>query len=92
MYWFWLNGNITAQGTTAGLEAMQRTGIGAVLIMEVDQGVPVGKVRFLSDPWRRLFCHVVQEARRLGLELNMNNDAAKGSLPARSSSNRASQT
>ena len=38
VYWFWLNGNMTREGITADLEAMQRVGIGGVLIMEVDQG------------------------------------------------------
>jgi len=75
VYWFWLNGNITEEGITADLKAMQRVGIGGVLIMEVDQGVPVGPVPFMSDEWRRLFRHVVSESQRLGLEVNMNNDA-----------------
>ena len=75
VYWFWLNGNITSNGITADLEAMKRVGIGGVLIMEVDQGAPVGPVDFMSQPWRALFQHVHAEARRLGLEVNMNNDA-----------------
>jgi ABC-type sugar transport system ATPase subunit len=44
VYWFWLNGNMTREGITADLEAMKRAGIRGVLIMEVDQGAPVGKV------------------------------------------------
>ena len=75
VYWFWLNGNITKQGITADLEAMQRTGVGGVLIMEVDQGAPVGPVAFMSDAWRELFKFMVTEAKRLGIEVNMNNDA-----------------
>jgi len=75
VYWFWLNGNLTREGMTADLEAMQRAGIGGVLIMEVDQGAPVGPVAFMSDAWRELFKHAVSEAHRLGLEVNMNNDA-----------------
>lgn len=75
VYWFWLNGNITSNGITADLEAMQRVGIGGALIMEVDQGAPPGPVAFMGTPWRALFQHVVGEARRLGLEVNMNNDA-----------------
>ncbi|SPE55394.1 putative Glycoside hydrolase (GH2) [Verrucomicrobia bacterium] len=75
VYWFWLNGNITSNGITADLEAMQRVGIGGVLIMEVDQGIPVGPVDFMGKSWRALFQHVVAEARRLGLSVNMNNDA-----------------
>ncbi len=75
VYWFWLNGNLTREGITKDLEAMRRLGIGGVLIMEVDQGVPVGPVGFMSTPWRELFGHAVNEARRLGLEVNMNDDA-----------------
>ena len=75
VYWFWLNGNITSNGITADLEAMKRVGVGGVLIMEVDQGAPVGPIGFMSDSWRALFKHVVSEAGRLGLEVNMNNDA-----------------
>ena len=75
VYWFWLNGNITREGITADLEAMRRVGIGGVLIMEVDQGAPVGPVNFMGPKWRELFKHVVSEAGRLGLEVDMNNDA-----------------
>jgi hypothetical protein len=75
VYWFWLNGNITSNGITADLEAMKHVGIGGVLIMEVDQGAPVGPVDFMGPRWRGLFQHVAAEARRLGLEVNMNNDA-----------------
>ena len=31
---------------------MHRAGIGGVLIMEVDQGSPVGRVKFMSAEWR----------------------------------------
>jgi hypothetical protein len=75
VYWFWLNGNITSNGITADLEAMKRVGIGGVLIMEVDQGAPLGRAPFGGSQWRGLFQHVCAEAHRLGLEVNMNNDA-----------------
>lgn len=75
VYWFWLNGNITRVGITADLEAMKRAGVGGVLIMEVDQGAPVGDVPFASDKWREMFKWVCLEAERLGIEVNMNNDA-----------------
>ncbi len=75
VYWFWLNGNITREGITADLEAMNRAGIGGMVIMEVDQGTPAGPVAFMSDQWRELFKFMIGEAGRLGLEVNMNNDA-----------------
>lgn len=75
VYWFWLNGNLSSNGITADLEAMQRVGIGGVLIMEVDQGAPKGDADFGGPKWRQLFKHVLGEAHRLGLQVNMNNDA-----------------
>ncbi|MDD3470367.1 MAG: glycosyl hydrolase [Thermoguttaceae bacterium] len=74
VYWFWNNGNLTREGITADLEAMQRVGIRGVLIMEVGQGAPRGPVDFLSDTWRELFTFMLAEAERLDIEVNMNND------------------
>ena len=75
VYWMWIDGNMTREGITADLEAMQRAGIGGVLIMEVTTGAPAGPVAFGGPAWRELFKHTVAEAGRLGLEVNMNNDA-----------------
>jgi hypothetical protein len=75
VYWFPLNGNLSSNGITADLEAMQRAGIGGVLYMETDQGAPAGPARFAGPLWRDLVKHICSEAHRLGLEINMNNDA-----------------
>src|SRR5439155_12937048 len=53
----------------------KRVGVGGVLIMEVNQGTPKGSARIMSKPWRELFTHATREADRLGLVINMNNDA-----------------
>ena len=65
VYWFWLNGNITRGGITADLEAMHRVGIGGVLIMEVDQGVP-DKGRSDSPAPRGGSCSNTSAGRRTG--------------------------
>lgn len=75
VYYFVLNGNLTQEGITADLEAMARVGIGGILFMEVDDGIPKGKVDFAGSEWMNLISHVFKEAKRLGLEVNMNNDA-----------------
>ncbi|MBN2506965.1 MAG: hypothetical protein JXQ71_09750 [Verrucomicrobia bacterium] len=75
VYWFPLDGNITSNGITLDLEAMRRVGIGGVLYMETDQGAPPGPAKFAGPLWRDLFKHLCAEADRLGLEVNMNNDA-----------------
>jgi hypothetical protein len=75
VYWFWMNGNVTREGITADLEAMKRVGIGGVLLMDVNQDIPAGPVRFASPEWRELFHHAVVEATRLGLKVSVNNAA-----------------
>ncbi len=75
VYWFPLSGNLSKEGITADLEALQRVGIGGVLYMEVDQGAPTGPADFAGPLWRELFQHACKEAHRLGLQINMNNDA-----------------
>ncbi|MGZ3838901.1 MAG: glycosyl hydrolase [Flavisolibacter sp.] len=75
VYWFWLNGNLSKEGITADLESMKRVGIGGVLIMEVNQGTPKGSYVFGSTEWRELFKYMLNEANRLGLKVNLNNDA-----------------
>src|SRR2546428_2280320 len=52
VFWVWLDGNLTREGITADLESMKRVGIGGVVIMEVDQKIPKGPVRFMSPQWR----------------------------------------
>jgi hypothetical protein len=72
VYWFWKNGNISREGITADLAAMQRAGIGGMIVMEVALSTPRGPVPFFSEPWRKLFQHAVAEADRLGLQISMN--------------------
>ena len=72
VYWFWMDGNLSREGITADLEAMWAAGLGGVIIMEVDVGIPKGAVRFMSPEWRALFKHVVREAERLGLQITLN--------------------
>jgi len=74
-YWFWMNGNISREGITADLEAMRRAGLGGGLIMEVDEGVPAGPVKYMSKEWWQLTRHAIAEADRLGLELDLSNCA-----------------
>ena len=50
---------------------MKRVGIGGLLFMEVDVGIPKGPTKFMSPPWRELFKHANQEAARLGLKITM---------------------
>ncbi|MCC7376462.1 MAG: hypothetical protein IT581_17515 [Verrucomicrobiales bacterium] len=72
VYWFWMDGNVSREGITADLEAMREVGLGGVILMEVDVGIPRGPKRFMSQEWRSLFRHAAREAERLGLEITLN--------------------
>ena len=77
VYWFWLDVNVTREGITADLEAMKAVGIAGVMIMDVDQGTPASfnGSRFGDAAWFELFKFACEEAHRLGIEINMTNDA-----------------
>ena len=75
VYLFVNDGNITRNGITADLEAMKRVGIGGMIYMEVEGGTPTGPAAFAGPRWRDLLQHLCGEAARLGLQVNMNNDA-----------------
>ena len=75
VYWTWLSSNLTREGITADLEAMRRVGLGGALILDVEQGTPGGAMKFFDEQWQAMFRHTVAEAKRLGLEIVMNNGA-----------------
>jgi hypothetical protein len=72
VYWFIMDGNLSREGITADFEAMRRAGIGGMVMMEVDAGVPRGPVKFMSAEWQELFAHAAKEAERLGLQITLN--------------------
>jgi hypothetical protein len=75
VYWMALDGNLTKDGITADLEAMSRVGIGGALYLEVERFTPTGPAAFAGPMWMEMNRHICNEAKRLGLEVNFNNDA-----------------
>jgi hypothetical protein len=69
VYWYFMDGNIDSKAITADLESMKKAGIGYVLFLEVNVGVPRGKTDFLSEQWQDCFEHAVRECERLGIRL-----------------------
>jgi hypothetical protein len=67
--WFWVQGNISKEGITADLEAMQRVGLGGAELFSVDQSKIVGPIAFKSPEWLEMIKHTLQEAARLNLEI-----------------------
>jgi len=71
VYWYFMDGNMQREAITGDLESMKEAGIGYVLFLEVNVGVPRGKVDLLSDQWQELFSFAVKECERLGIRLIM---------------------
>ena len=69
VYWYFMDGNQNRDEMTADLEAMASVGIGKVVFLEVNIGVPRGPVNFMSDQWQDNFVHAVKTTKRLGMEL-----------------------
>jgi hypothetical protein len=71
VYWYFMDGNLTAASMTSDLESMKKAGIGNLVFLEVNVGIPRGSVDFLSEKWQTLFAHAVKEAKRLGIEITL---------------------
>ncbi len=69
VYWYFMDGNLNREAITADLESMKQAGIGYVLFLEVNVGVPRGKVDFLTEEWQELYKHAVRESERLGIRI-----------------------
>lgn len=71
VYWYFMDGNMTAASITKDLTSMKNAGIGHLVFLEVNVGIPRGPVDFLSAEWQDLFVHAVKEAERLGIGITL---------------------
>lgn len=71
VYWYFMDGNMSKESLTADLESMKKAGLGHVIFLEVNVGIPRGKVDFLSEEWQDLFVHMVRESERLGIAITL---------------------
>jgi hypothetical protein len=71
VYWYFMDGNLSGQEMTADLESMKAAGLGNLVFLEVDIGLPRGPVKFMSEPWQERFVQAVRDAERLGLDITL---------------------
>ena len=77
-YWWWLNGNTTADTITRDLEGMKSHGYGGVLLVDADGSGSQGNLETPAGPaigspqWMALFVHALAVAQKLGLEISLN--------------------
>jgi len=73
-YWYWVAGDISADGITKDLENMAEVGIKLAMIGNVNVGVKTNNgeaapVKLLSPEWRELKMHALREAKRVGVDI-----------------------
>ena len=75
-YWYWLGGNVTREGITADLEAMQAAGIRNPMLFAIGKSDPDTLIQPPADAltplWWEMVEHAANEAGRLGLILSLN--------------------
>lgn len=71
VYWYFMDGNLSREGITKDLETMKKAGIGYVIFLEVQVGVPRGNVDFMSEEWMQTFEWAVSECRRLDIQMTL---------------------
>jgi hypothetical protein len=71
VYWYFMDGNLNGKEMTADLEAMKAAGLGNLVFLEVDIGMPKGPVKFMSQPWQERFVQSVRDAERLGIDITL---------------------
>lgn len=75
LYWMWVNGNVSKDGTRKDLEAMHSVGINGAILLDVDQDSPDGPVCYNDDNWHAIFHSLNHVADSLGMEIGANNGA-----------------
>jgi len=71
VYWYFMDGNLDGDEMVKDLESMKEIGIGNLVFLEVNVGVPRGPVDFMSDQWQALFVNAVRHAERLGIDITL---------------------
>lgn len=73
-YWYWMAGNVSAEGVRKDLEAMKRGGIERAYIGDIGGGgVPPGPVKTFSPEWEKALGAAFETASRLGMEIGIFN-------------------
>jgi len=71
VYWYFHDGNLNGDEMTADLESMKAAGLGNLVFLEVDIGIPRGPVRWMTGPWQDRFVQAVRDAERLGIDITL---------------------
>lgn len=75
-YWYWLGGNVSADGVCKDLEAMKKAGINRAFIGNIDVGetnTPFDKVKLFTPQWWDIIHAALKKASELDIEIGIFN-------------------
>ena len=76
VYWYWISGNVTADGVSKDLEAMKRAGINRAFIGNIGLGelnTPFRPVELFTDEWWNIMHTALKKASELDIEIGIFN-------------------
>ncbi len=74
VYWYWINNNVSKEGLKKDLQAMAQIGVGGVSIAHIEyKNTAYGNAPIFSDVWWDGMTVAMEEAARLGIEVNLFN-------------------
>lgn len=74
VYWYWVSGNISAEGVKKDLDAMKRAGITRAYIGDIrEDNVKNGGVKTFSDEWWEVLHAALKHASELDIEIGLFN-------------------
>jgi hypothetical protein len=71
VYWYFMDGNLNRKEMVRDLESMREVGLGNLVFLEVNVGVPRGPIEFMSEEWQEMFVNAVRHAERLGIDITL---------------------
>lgn len=73
--WWWLGSAVDAKNLTWNLEEYSKAGLGGLEITPIYgvKGNDNHELKYLSTPWMKMLAHTQNEAKRLGMQIDMNN-------------------
>jgi len=72
-YWWWMGSSVTKDGITKNLQAYQNAGFGGMHIIPIygEKGDEENYIEFLSPKWMDMLVHTLDEAEKLGMQIDM---------------------
>lgn len=72
-YWWWMGNSVSPEGISTNLEKYSKAGIGGLHIIPIygEKGDEKNFIPYLSPRWMEMLKHVLTEAERLGMGIDM---------------------